>query len=97
VIDGRDVLLSLPRGGDSAPPAGIMHLVLLLDLLNEETVALTQELHDVVESARYPFSARIRTRRAILNKLRPEPVREPLAPRKHYEPPRAGAKRWRSR
>jgi hypothetical protein len=32
-----------------------------------------QELHDIAESDRYPFSPRIRTLRAILAKLRPEP------------------------
>jgi hypothetical protein len=32
-----------------------------LDLSDEETAALTQELHDIVESDRYPFSPRIRS------------------------------------
>jgi hypothetical protein len=59
-----------------------------LDLSVEETAALTQELHDSIESDRYPFSPRIRTLGAILDKLRPEPVREPSPPPKHYEPPR---------
>jgi hypothetical protein len=45
-------------------------------------IADSQELHDIVESDRYPFSPRIRTLRAILTKLRPEPVREPLPPPK---------------
>jgi hypothetical protein len=53
-----------------------------LDLTDEETAALTKELHDIVGSDRYPLSPRIRTLRAILGKLRPEPVREPLPPRK---------------
>ena len=44
---------------------------------------------------RYPFSLRIRTLRAILNKLRPEPVRKPLPPPKVYAPPRATAARRR--
>jgi hypothetical protein len=51
-----------------------------LDLSDEKTAALTQELHDIVESDRYPFSPHIRTLRAILAKLRPEPLREPLPP-----------------
>jgi hypothetical protein len=51
-----------------------------LDLADDEAAALTQELHDIVENDRYPFSPRIRTLRAILVKLRPEPVREPLPP-----------------
>jgi hypothetical protein len=32
-----------------------------LDLSDEETATLTQELHDIVENDRYPFSPRIRT------------------------------------
>jgi hypothetical protein len=51
-----------------------------LDLTDEEAAALTQELHEIVENDRYPFSPRIRTLRAILAKLRPEPVRKPLPP-----------------
>jgi hypothetical protein len=58
-----------------------------LDRSDEETAALTQELHDIVENDRYPFSPRIRTLRAILANLRPEPVREPLPPLKVYAPP----------
>ena len=34
-----------------------------LDLTDEETAALTQELHNIVENDRYPFSPRIRTLR----------------------------------
>jgi hypothetical protein len=59
-----------------------------LDLSDEETAALTQELHDIVENDRYPFSSRIRTLRAILTQLRPEPAREPLPAPKVYAPPR---------
>jgi hypothetical protein len=61
-----------------------------LDLTDEESAALTQELHDIIESDKYPFSPRIRTLRAILEKLRPEPVREPLPPPKVYAPPSRG-------
>jgi hypothetical protein len=46
--------------------------VMNLDLTDEETAALTKELHDIVENDRYPFSPRIRTLRAILGELRPE-------------------------
>jgi hypothetical protein len=53
-----------------------------LKLTDEETAALTNELHDIVESDRYPLSPRIRTLRAILGKLRPKPAREPLPPPK---------------
>jgi hypothetical protein len=67
-----------------------------LDLSDQETAALTQELHDIVENDRYPFSPRIRTLRAILAKLRPEPVRKPLPPPKVYAPPSKG-RYWRRR
>jgi hypothetical protein len=40
-----------------------------LDLTDEAAAALTQELHDIVESDHYPFSPRIRTLRAILARL----------------------------
>jgi hypothetical protein len=61
-----------------------------LDLTDQETAALTKELHEIVENDRYPFSPRIRTLRAILAKLRPEPAREPLPPPKVYAPPSKG-------
>ena len=41
-----------------------------------------RELHDIIESDKFPFSPRIRSLRAILGKLRPEPMREPLPPPK---------------
>jgi hypothetical protein len=66
-----------------------------LDLSDDEAAALTQELHDIVENDRYPFSHRIRTLRAILSKLRPESAREPLPLPKVYAPPRATAARRR--
>ena len=55
-----------------------------LDLSDDETAALTKELDDITRNDRYPFSERIRTVKAILAKLRPEPVREPLPPPKVY-------------
>ena len=61
-----------------------------LDLTDEETAALTRELHDIVENDRYPFSPRVQTLRAILDKLKPEPMRKPLPPLKVYAPPRMG-------
>jgi hypothetical protein len=61
-----------------------------LDLTDDEAAALTQELHDIVENDRYPFSPRIRTLRGILAKLRPEPVRKPLPPLKVYASPSRG-------
>ena len=65
-----------------------------LDLDDE---ALTQELHEIVENDRYPFSPRIRMLRAILAKLRPEAVRKPLPPLKVYAPPSNGRYRRRGR
>jgi hypothetical protein len=58
-----------------------------LDLSDDEAAALIRELHDIIESDHYPLSPRIRTLRGILAKLRPEPVREPLPPRKVYALP----------
>jgi hypothetical protein len=72
------------RDGHSRPHIGVMHL----DLSDDEAAALTQELHEIVESDRYPFSPR--TLRGILAKLRPEPVRKPLPPPKVYAPPSKG-------
>jgi hypothetical protein len=62
----RRPVMQRRMNGRSAPPA---------------SAALTQELHDIVENDRYPFSPRVQTPRAILAKLRPEPVREPLRAR----------------
>jgi hypothetical protein len=81
------------RDGHSRSHIGAMNL----DLSDQETAALTKELHEIVENDRYPFSPRIRTLRAILAKLRPEPVPEPLPLRKVYAPPRAVAARRRRR
>ena len=64
-----------------------------LDLTDEETAALLGELDHFIDGDRYPFSPRIRTLTAIRDKLQPPPVRKPLPPLKHYEPPRAGARR----
>jgi hypothetical protein len=67
-----------------------------LELSDKEAVALVRELADIIESDKYQFSPHIRTLRAILAKLRPEPVREPLRPPPQlYAPPRATAARRR--
>jgi hypothetical protein len=34
-----------------------------LDLTDEQTAALTKELHEIIENDRYPFSRRIRVLR----------------------------------
>ena len=66
-----------------------------LELSNEQTAVLEKELRDIVENDRYPLSPRILTLKEILNKIRPEPVREPLPPLRHYEPPSKGRYRRR--
>lgn len=60
-----------------------------LALTDEETTALACLLSDTIDGDRFPLSPRIRTLTDILNKLRPEPAREPLPRRKNYAPPRA--------
>jgi len=66
-----------------------------LSLSDEQATVLERELRRIIDDDRYPFSPRIRTLREILHMIRPEPVRDPLPPRKHYEPPRATAKKRR--
>jgi len=68
-----------------------------LDLSDEEGAALIRELADITGNDRYPLSPRIRTLKAILAKLRPEPVRAPSPSPKVYAPPRATAGRRRRR
>ena len=67
----------------------------MLDLTDEETDALARLLSRTIDDDRYPLSPRIQTLKAIVAKIRSEPVHEPLPPLKHYEPPRAGARRRR--
>ena len=50
-----------------------------LDLTDEETAALLRELDGLIDGDRYFMSQRIKTLKAIRAKIRPEPVREPLA------------------
>ena len=66
------------RAERSRPHIGAMNL----GLSDEETAALAQELHDIVENDHYPFSPRIRALRAILAKLRPEPAPSPCRRRR---------------
>jgi hypothetical protein len=66
------------------------------DLTDEEAAALLRELDGIIENDRYFLSPRITTLKAIRTKIRPDPIREPLSPLKHYEPPRVKARqrRW---
>jgi hypothetical protein len=85
--------LSLCWSGDSRPLVkDPTFRITNLELTDEEGAALANEL-DAVRNDRYPLSPRIQTLRAVLAKLRPEPVREPLPEPKRYEPPRAGRRR----
>ena len=61
-----------------------------LELTDEQTEALIRELSQIIDGDRYPLSPRIVALKEILGMLRPEPVREPLPPRRHYEPPSKG-------
>jgi hypothetical protein len=60
-----------------------------LDLTEEETAALVALLTRTIMDDRYPLSPRIRALKAILAKLKPEPVHEPVLPPKVYALPRA--------
>jgi hypothetical protein len=55
-----------------------------LELSDDEKAALIRELDRIVQDDRYPLSPRVVMLRAILAKLRPEPIREPLPQPKHY-------------
>ena len=68
---------------------------MILDLSDEETAALARLLRQTIDDDRYPLSPRIMLLKGILAKIRPEPLREPLPPLKHYEPPRIGKGRRR--
>jgi hypothetical protein len=57
-----------------------------LNLSDDEDAALVALLTRTVADDRYPLSPRVRTLKAILAKLRPEPVRDPLPPPKVYAP-----------
>ena len=67
----------------------------MLDLTDEETDALTRLLSRTIDNDRYPLSPRVQTLKGILAKIRPEPAREPMPPRKVYAPPRATATKRR--
>jgi hypothetical protein len=66
-----------------------------LDLTDEETAALERLLGETINADRYPLSLRILTLKAILAKIRPEPVRKPLPPLQRFEPPSKGRYRRR--
>jgi hypothetical protein len=61
-----------------------------LELNDIQTEALIRELTQIIDNDRSPLSPRIVVLKEILGMLRPEPTREPLPPRRHYEPPSKG-------
>jgi hypothetical protein len=61
-----------------------------LELNDMQAEVLTRELHSIIQNDRYPLSPRIVALKEILGQLRPEPEREPLPPRRYYEPPNKG-------
>ena len=61
-----------------------------LELTDEEAEALARLVRDAIDGDRFPLSPRVQLWKGVLAKIRPEPVREPLPPPKHYEPPQAG-------
>ena len=60
------------------------------ELTDEQTQGLVQLLSQTIEEDRHPLSPRIVTLKEILRQLRPEPEREPLPPRRHYQLPSKG-------
>jgi hypothetical protein len=67
----------------------------LHDLTDDEKRILADLLRRTIDADRYPLSPRILTLKAILDKIVPPPIREPLPPPKHYAPPRASGARRR--
>jgi hypothetical protein len=61
-----------------------------LELNEVQAEVLTRERHSIIQNDRYPLSPRIVALKEILGQLRPKPEREPLPPRRHYEPPSKG-------
>ena len=66
-----------------------------LELNDVQARGADRELHCIIQNDRYPLSPRIVALKEILAQLRPEPERERLSPRRHYEPPRGGRYRRR--
>jgi hypothetical protein len=66
-----------------------------LELNDEQGAALLRELDRIIDNDKFPFSVRIRLLKEIRAEIKPYPVREPAPPPRHYEPPRATAKKRR--
>jgi hypothetical protein len=61
----------------------------------KQAAALEKELSAIIDGDRYFLLPRIQMLPEIRRMIRPEPIREPLRPLKHYEPPRTGRYRRR--
>ena len=62
-----------------------------LELSDDEAQALVRVLREAIDGDRFPLSPRVQVLRAVLARLRPEPVRPPpLPPQRHYELPSRG-------
>jgi hypothetical protein len=66
-----------------------------LELTDEERAALLRLIKKALDTDRYPLSPRVYPLRSILDKLEPQPVREPRPAPKVYAPPKATAKQRR--
>jgi hypothetical protein len=60
------------------------------ELNDEQVAALARLLSRTIDDDRYPLSPRIVALKEILGQLWRDPEREPLPPRRHYEPPSKG-------
>src|SRR6266404_7651287 len=90
------LVLDVPRGSalsDAQPPARSM----VLDLSNEEKLALVTLLTRNIAQDRRQSSARVRSLKQILFKLDPKPPAQPVSPPKVSAPPDAkrGSERQR--
>ena len=62
-----------------------------IELSDDETQALVRVLRETVDSDRFPLNPRVQVLRAVLARLRPEPVRPAASPEPRvYAPPAKG-------
>jgi hypothetical protein len=62
-----------------------------LELTDDEAQALVRVLGDAIDGDRFPLSPRVQVLRAVLARLRPEPVQPAVSPEPRvYAPPSRG-------
>jgi hypothetical protein len=67
-----------------------------INISDDEKLHLAALLKRSIRDDPYPLSPRVRTLQAILDKIEPPRVAEPIPPPKHYAPPRTiGGRRRR--